>query len=75
MHLTSILGLLNKARSTSLEIKENNIDTDLDGLTDMSELPKNGTDPTKEDSDDDSINDKKEIEIGTNPLSKDSGEF
>ncbi len=47
------------------------VDTDGDGLTDVTEI-KLGTDPTKTDSDGDGIIDGEEVANGTDPLNKDT---
>ena len=49
------------------ELKENNVDNDKDGITDLKELFEYQTNPLSNDSDSDGIDDKKEIEIGLDP--------
>ena len=50
-------------------------DDDGDGLTNFAELVTYGTDPSKQDTDNDGILDAKEIEIGSDPKSSDSAVF
>lgn len=52
------------------ELRENNVDNDEDGLTDLQELFKYQTNPSLKDSDEDGLNDKKEIEMGLNPINE-----
>ena len=47
-------------------------DDDGDGLTNFAELVTHGTDPSKQDTDNDGILDAKEVEIGSDPKSSDS---
>ena len=50
-------------------------DDDADGLTNFDELVTYGTDPSKQDTDDDGILDAKEIEIGSDPKRSESAVF
>jgi len=59
-----------KEKIYEYELKENNVDNDKDGITDLKELFEYQTNPLSVDSDSDGIDDKKEIEIGLNPLNK-----
>lgn len=52
----------------SLGTSLTNKDTDGDGLTDGEEVNNHKTNPLKADTDEDGVDDKKEIEIGTDPL-------
>ena len=52
--------------------QENNIDSDLDGLSDGDEVNVVGSSPLKADSDKDGLNDNEEVDLGTDPLNKDS---
>lgn len=52
------------------ELKENNVDNDKDGLTDLRELFEHQTNPLLKDSDSDGIEDPEEIEMGLNPINE-----
>jgi len=52
------------------ELKENNVDNDKDGITDLRELFEYQTNPLSKDSDSDGIEDQKEIELGLNPINE-----
>lgn len=64
-------GLTNKQEK---EYKTNPVlsDTDMDGLDDYYEIFTSKTDPNKVDSDDDGLSDYDELELGLDPLKKDS---
>lgn len=61
-HTTSYLGEMDKTETSTLEIQENNIDTDEDSLTDLEELVEYSTDPTMEDTDQDGLSDRAEVQ-------------
>lgn len=54
------------------ELRENNVDNDKDGLTDLQELFEHQTSPLLKDSDTDGIEDSDEIENGLDPNNKNS---
>ena len=63
-----------KIEKTEYELRENNVDTDKDGLTDLKELFQFLTNPTTSDTDSDGLPDKEEIDFGSNPLIQDTDE-
>ncbi len=65
-----------KEEITEYELKENNVDNDKDGITDLKELFEYQTNPLSKDSDSDGIEDQKEIELGLNPINENTdGDF
>jgi len=63
-----ILDIAEQSIGTDIE----DSDTDGDGITDGEEMYTYGTNPTKRDSDDDSMSDSAELDYGTDPLDPDT---
>lgn len=71
-HTTSF-GEMDKKETSTIEIQENNVDTDDDGLTDLQELIEYNTDPTMEDTDQDGLSDRAEVQdYNTDPTEADT---
>jgi hypothetical protein len=68
----SITGIMNKKTQTNYQLRENNLDNDEDGLTDLEELLEHGTNPTEKDTDGDGLNDQTEINGETDPNNPDT---
>lgn len=65
-----------KTETRTIELRENNVDNDKDGLTDLEELFEYQTNPLSKDSDSDGIDDQKEIEQNLDPINEDTdGDF
>lgn len=69
---SSTLGDMHKSQTRRYQIRENHIDTDEDGLTDLKELLRHRTDPTVKDTDGDGLDDDKEIDEDTDPTTADT---
>lgn len=67
---------MKKEEIKEYELRENNIDNDKDGLTDLEELLTYETNPLEADSDFDGLEDKEEINLKLNPLNENTdGDF
>jgi hypothetical protein len=66
---------LDSDKSINANFVEDTNDDDGDGLTNFAELITYGSDPSKQDTDDDGIFDSKEVEIGSDPKTSDAVVF